>query len=139
METTTGTIFPALQYKDAPAAIEWFCKVLGFQKKLVVPAEEGKIAHAQLSFGAGMIMLSSTMDTDYGKLLISPEQTGGKNTQSVLIFVSDDKIGDHYNTAVQAGANILVTLRSEEYGGQYYSLKDPEGHLWSIGSYDPNV
>jgi len=137
MASTTGNIIPALQYENAPAAIEWLCKVMGFQKHLVVPAGENKIAHAQLTLGTGMIMLSSINDTDYSKHMTTPAKAGDKNTQSSLIFVADNEIEAHFQNAKNQGASFLVALRSEEYGGRYYSLKDPEGHLWSIGSYDP--
>lgn len=123
MTIKTGNIMPALQYKDAHKAIEWFCRVLGFEKKLVVPVGERGVAHAQLTLGSGMIMVSSFTDSEYSKHMTTPEAVGGKNT--------------HYNSAKAAGAEFLVELRSEEYGGRYYSLKDTEGHLWSIGSYDP--
>ncbi len=137
MSISTGTLIPALQYKDAPAAIEWFCAVLGFKQKLVVPAGPQGIAHAQLTLGSGMIMLSSFSDTEYSKLVTTVTEAGGKNTQTCLLYIADTEIEAHYNQAVAAGAEVLVSLRSEEYGGRYYSVKDPEGHLWSIGSYDP--
>ncbi|MGH9859018.1 MAG: VOC family protein, partial [Candidatus Acidiferrales bacterium] len=56
---TRATVIPCLRYQDAPAAIEWLCRVFGFEKHLVVPNPDGTIAHAQLSFGNGMIMLGS--------------------------------------------------------------------------------
>ncbi|MDX1649873.1 MAG: glyoxalase, partial [Myxococcota bacterium] len=57
---TTATIVPSLRYRDAPKAIDWLCQAFGFEKHLVVPGEdEGRIAHAQLTFGNGMIMLGS--------------------------------------------------------------------------------
>lgn len=137
MSATTGLLIPSLQYKDAPKAIEWFCEVLGFEKKLIVPAGADGIAHAQLSFGSGMIMVSSFSNTEYSKHMASPAEAGGKNTQSCLLYVADNEIEAHYKRAVAAGAEMLVSLREEEYGGRYYSVRDTEGHLWSIGSYDP--
>ena len=51
---------PCLRYRDVvQAAIEWLCRAFGFEKHLVVPGEGGTIAHAELSFGNGMIMLGS--------------------------------------------------------------------------------
>jgi uncharacterized glyoxalase superfamily protein PhnB len=54
-----ATIIPVLLYRDAPAAIEWLFQAFGFEKHLVVPNDDETIAHAQLSFGNGMIMLGS--------------------------------------------------------------------------------
>jgi len=56
-KNTKATVIPCLRYRDAPAAIEWLCRAFGFEKHLVVPNQDGTIAHAQLSFGAGMVML----------------------------------------------------------------------------------
>ena len=56
---TTATIIPALRHVDAASAIEWLCRAFGFEENLVVPGDNGSIAHAQLTFGNGMIMLGS--------------------------------------------------------------------------------
>ena len=63
-KNTKATIIPVLRYRDAPAAIEWLCKAFGFEKHLVVPDEDGTVAHAQLSFGNGMVMLASVAKTE---------------------------------------------------------------------------
>jgi uncharacterized glyoxalase superfamily protein PhnB len=56
---TTATVIPALQYRDAPAAIEFLCRAFGFERNAVYQGEGGLIAHAQLKFGNGMVMLVS--------------------------------------------------------------------------------
>lgn len=135
MKTESGTMFPALQYNDAIAAIEWLCLVLGFEKKLVVPGVNNTVIHAQLKLGAGLIMLGNSSDDAYGKHIKTPMELNGVNTQSPFIYI--EEIEAHYQEAVAQGAEILIPLREEEYGGKYYLCKDPEGYLWSIGSYDP--
>ena len=55
-KNTVSTVIPAMRYRDANAAIEWLCKAFGFEKHFVVPGENGTVAHAQLTFGNGMIM-----------------------------------------------------------------------------------
>jgi len=64
---TRATVIPSLRYRNAPAAIDWLCQVFGFEKQLVVPNPDGTIAHAELSFGNGMIMLGSVADTEFGR------------------------------------------------------------------------
>ena len=49
------------RYRDVPAAIEWLFGMCGFQKHLIVPHLDGTVAHAQLSFGGGMLMLRSAL------------------------------------------------------------------------------
>jgi uncharacterized glyoxalase superfamily protein PhnB len=129
------TIIPTLRYRDAAAAIEWLCRAFGFEKHLVVPGEGNTIAHAQLTFGNGMIMLGTARDDEFGKLQKTPEQVVGVATQSPYIIVPDADA--HHARAVALGAKVVYPLRDEDYGGRGYSCLDPEGHLWNFGTYDP--
>ena len=134
---TRATIIPCLRYRDAPKAIEWLCRTFGFEKQLVVPNADGTIAHAQLSFGNGMIMLGSVLEveTEFGRLIKQPDEIGGFETQSAYVVVSDaDAI---YARAKAAGAEIVIEIKDEDYGGRDFSCRDLEGHLWNIGTYDP--
>jgi uncharacterized glyoxalase superfamily protein PhnB len=130
-----STAIPCLRYRDAPAAIDWLCRVLGFERHLVVPDDAGGITHAQLVLGGGMIMLGSARDNDYGLLMKQPDEVGGAQTQSSYLVVPDpDAV---HARAVAAGAAIVLAIKDEDYGGRGFSCHDLEGHLWSIGSYDP--
>ncbi len=134
-KNTTATVIPTLRYEDAPAAIEWLCEAFGFEKHLVVPGESGTIAHAQLVFGNGMIMLGSALDREFDKLQKPPSALGSVPSQSPYIILEDaDK---HYARAVAAGAEIVMDIKDEDHGGRGYSCRDPEGHLWNFGTYDP--
>ncbi len=134
-KSTRATIIPCLRYRDAPTAIEWLCKAFGFEKQLVVPNEDGSIAHAQLGYGNGMIMLGSVFDTEYGRLVKQPAQIGNFVTQSAYLVVQDADLV--YERALKAGAEIVLDLKDEDYGGRGFTCRDPEGHIWSIGTYDP--
>ena len=128
-------IIPTLRYQDAPAAIEWLCRAFGFERHFVVPGENGTIAHAQLTFGNGMIMVGSARDDEFGRLQKTPAQVGGVGTQSPYVIVAD--VDAHHARAVAAGAQVTMVPRDEDHGGRFYSCRDPEGHLWNFGSYDP--
>ena len=134
-KNTTATIIPTLKYHDAKSAIEFLCNAFGFEKRLVVPGDGDTIAHAQLSYGNGMIMLGSVRDTEFDKLQRSPRDVGGVGTQSPYIVVADADA--HYNHAVEAGAEIVLEIADQDYGGRLYSCRDPEGYLWNFGTYDP--
>src|SRR5688500_6699091 len=128
---TRATIIPCLRYRDAPKAIEWLCRTFGFEKQLVVPNADGTIAHAQLSFGNGMIMLGSVLEveTEFGRLIKQPDEIGGFETQSGYVVVSDaDEI---YARAKASGAEIVIEIKDEDYGGRDFSCRDLEGHLWN--------
>lgn len=132
---TRATVIPALRYRDAPRAIEWLCDTFGFEKHLVVPTEDGTIAHAQLSFGNGMIMLGSAVESDYGRLIRQPDEVGGFETQSAYVVTTDaDEV---HRRAKAAGAAIVLEIRDEDYGGRGFTCRDLEGHLWTFGTYDP--
>jgi uncharacterized glyoxalase superfamily protein PhnB len=131
---TTVTVIPALQYQDARAAIDFLCTAFGFEKKAVYEGEGGAIAHAELTLGNGMVMLGSVNESDYGKLLRRPRDVGGV-TMSVYAIVAD--VDAHYARAKAAGAVITREPVTQDYGGRDYTAKDPEGHVWTFGSYDP--
>ena len=134
---TKATVIPVLRYRDAPATIEWLCQTFGFEKHLVVPGEAGTIAHAQLTFGNGMIMLASVLknETEFGRLLKQPDEIAGAESQSAYVVVNDaDAV---YARAKTAGAKIAIEIKDEDYGGRDFSCYDLEGHLWSFGTYDP--
>ena len=129
-----SNIIPGLRYHDAPAAIEWLCSVFGFSENLVVPGENGAIAHAQLVLGSGMIMLGSMPD-DESDQRVRPPSADGVNTQSAYVVV--EEIDAHYQHAKASGAEIVIEIADQEYGGRLYAALDPEGHLWHFGSYNP--
>ncbi len=136
MERKTATIIPALRYKNAPKAIDWLCEAFGFERHLVVPGESNSIAHAQLKLGNSMIMLGSEKNgNDYDQYIKGPAHFDGVNTQAPYIVI--ENIEEHYQTAIDAGAKILLELEDQDYGGKLYTCRDPEGHIWNFGSYDP--
>ena len=136
-KNTKATLIPVLRYRDAPAAIEWLCQTFGFEKHLVVPNEDGTIAHAQLSFGNGMLMLGSVLknETEFGRLIKPPAEIAGAQTQTTYVVVTDADAA--YARAKAGGAKIAMEIRDEDYGGRAFSCHDLEGHLWSFGTYDP--
>ena len=129
-----AAIIPGLRYVDAPAAIEWLCAAFGFEKHLVVPGGNGKIAHAQLTFRNSMIMLGSAREGDYDDMLIQPVDAGAV-TQAPYVIVDD--VDAHCTRARAAGAEIVMEPADQDYGGRLYSCRDIERHLWNFGSYDP--
>ena len=128
-----GSIIPGMRYRDANAAIDWLCDVLGFARRLVVPGGSGGVAHAELTLGSGMIMLGSHRE-DADDRVIAPTPNGYL-TQNAYIVVGD--IEAMYERVKAAGANIVHDLEEQSYGGSLFSVRDPEGQLWHLGTYDP--
>ena len=131
----TPTIVPALRYRDAPGAVAFLCRAFGFERRLVVPGAQGEIEHAQLTLGNGMIMLASVRSDAFGRLIKLPAEIGGVETQCAYVIVDD--IDAHYARAKAAGAEIVIDIADQDYGGRVYTCRDPEGHIWNFGSYDP--
>ena len=131
-------IIPTLRYRDAPAAIDFLCDAFGFERHGVHadPADPSIIVHAQLVRDGNMIMLSSVRESDYSSRapMVTVAEAGG-NTQA-LSGVLDDVDG-HAARARAAGADIFMEPADQDYGGRLYACRDPEGHVWSFGSYDP--
>jgi uncharacterized glyoxalase superfamily protein PhnB len=132
---TRGTIIPCFAYRDPAAAIAWLKKALGFTEHSRYE-ENGIIAHAELSFGNGMIMIGPIdTGTPFGRYMIQPGETGGRQTQPPYLIVAD---ADATHAAVEAaGGEILIAIKTESYGGRGFSCRDPEGFVWSVGTYDP--
>ena len=134
-EPSSATMIPVFRYKNATAAIEWLCDTFGFKTHLVIPGEDGTIAHAQLTLGSGMIMLGSVRNDDYSKLFVHPNEIDAAVTQSVYVIVPN--IEEHYAQARATGAQIVSEIADQHYGGRLYTCRDLEGYIWNFGSYDP--
>lgn len=102
---------------------------------MVVPAEGGRIAHAELTLGNGMIMLGG-VETEYGRLVAAPNKVQPV-TQGIYVVVED--VDAHYARAKAAGTEIVLDIRTQDYGGRDYTARDPEGHIWTFGTCDPRV
>jgi uncharacterized glyoxalase superfamily protein PhnB len=130
-----STIIPALRYRDAAAAIDWLCEVFGFARHVVYPGPDNTIGHAELTLGGGMIMLGSEKDDEHASRFKSPAANGGFETGTRYIVVED--IDAAYARAAARGAKMIRELQSTDYGSREFSVEDPEGNSWGVGTYDP--
>jgi uncharacterized glyoxalase superfamily protein PhnB len=130
--SVTQAVFPGLRYRDAPAAMDWLEAVLGFERRAVYAADDGAVHHAELALDGvegAMVMLGSEPTEGDGRL------AQGAGGSSVYIVVSDPDA--RWARAVAAGAEVARELRDEDYGSRGFSVRDPEGNLWSLGTYQP--
>lgn len=136
MKSDGSSIIPSARYRNAHAAIEWLCRVLGFSKKVIFDGPGGTVAHAELTLGKGMIMLGSRSNASpYPQAMAHPDEIGRRSTSPIYVIVSD--CGAVYDHAKAEGAEILQDLRTMEYGGRAFTIRDPEGYVWGVGEYDP--
>lgn len=130
------TTIPCLRYRDVRAAIQWLHDAFGFEPHLIVEDGNGNIRHAQLRLGCGLVILGPVTEhsSAFGRLMRGPREVGGV-TQAVYLVVSDaDAV---YRRVREMGAEIVVEVHDEDYGGRGFGCRDPEGHLWYVGTYDP--
>jgi uncharacterized glyoxalase superfamily protein PhnB len=132
--TSVQTFYPAMRYADARAAIAWLVATFGFEEHVCYSADDGSVAHAELRFHDGMIMLGTVRDDDYP---VKPPALRGGLTGSVYVAVPADEIDAHYARAKAAGAKISRDINDTDYGSREYSAFDLEGFLWSFGTYRP--
>lgn len=135
--TPTGwpRISSSLYCRDPAAMIEWLCRAFGFEVRLKVVGEGGRIEHSELTFGDGLIMVGGERTgpaSRWGVDMRSP-LGAGCNTQGLMVFVDD--VDAHCARARAAGARIVDEPALHDYGEDYwadrsYGAVDPEGHLW---------
>ncbi len=131
-----ATVIPGLRYRDALGMMDWLTKAFGFEKHALHMSGETTVAHAQMTFGNGMIMLGSVENGSKSSVLSAqPEEIGGRETKSTYLVVGDCTA--IYQMAKAAGAEMIFDLSGMDYGGKAFTCRDPEGHIWSIGEYDP--
>jgi uncharacterized glyoxalase superfamily protein PhnB len=129
---STQTIFPALRFRDAPAAIDWLGRAFGFERRMVVEGDGGVVEHAELVLGGSMIMLGSVRPPEAGAYSAVAPPPGC----SSLYVLVEDPDGVHAR-AVEAGAGIVAGLADEDYGSRGFTARDPEGNVWTFGTYQP--
>ena len=130
----TQTIFPAVRYRDADAALTFLRRAFGATEKAIYRDEAGVIRHGEVLI-AGAIVMIGTADDDGWLGGQSPEPRA--STISLYLVVPDPDA--HHETAVAAGAEVVRELQSTDYGSREYSVRDLEGNPWSFGTYDPNA
>lgn len=121
-------LISALSYRDPKAALAWLEKAFGFQAFMVITDGDGKIAHAEMRVGTGVLMIGG----EWSERHRSPLAVGGVNTQTVHVHLESDLDG-HCERARAAGAEIVQEPSEQFYGDRTYRAADPEGHLWSFG------
>lgn len=124
-------VWPIVQYQDARAALRFLADGFGFEITEVHPADpdEGPVQHAVAKWRLGGGVMLSSADTGDALFKDNPP-VGGQS-----VYVVTDEPDALHDRAVAAGAEILRPLRDEDYGSRGFTAADPEGNLWSFGTY----
>lgn len=135
IQHVAGGLVPALRYKDVRAAATWLCNAFGFEEHRIIEDADGSVRYAQLSCGASMIMLCPVGGSAFDAYMVQPSEAENRETQACYVFVPDALA--HKSRALEAGAELVLDIDGGEGKGQGYSCRDPEGHVWSFGTYNP--
>jgi uncharacterized glyoxalase superfamily protein PhnB len=126
-------ISSSLYYADAAKAIDWLCRAFGFELRLKVEGEGGRIEHSELTFGEGVVMVADGTRRDRYSFVRAPGDVGGGNTQNMMVYVDD--VEAHCKRAREAGGTIVKEPTTTDYGEEYwtdrsYQCADIGGHHW---------
>jgi uncharacterized glyoxalase superfamily protein PhnB len=126
-------LYPTMRCRDAEAMIRWLIDVIGFTER-VIYRKDGAVQHAELAYGSSILMLGHSRDDEYAKLV---GDIAGRRTDAVYVAVEDpDAL---YARAKSAGSRIEMELHTTDYGSRDFACRDPEGNLWSFGTYWPKI
>ncbi|MFB6722751.1 VOC family protein [Kribbella sp. NPDC056345] len=133
MTTTTKTVgvWPTLIYRDGQAAVRFLTEGLGFQLSASYPgATEGSIAHAELRWPVGGGVMLGSVDAD-----AEPNDYSVLADQTQAVYLVHDDPDALIGKAIGAGAVVVRGLRDTDYGSRSFTVRDPEGNLWDVGTY----
>jgi PhnB protein len=126
------SVTPYLVMKGAAEAIEFYKKAFG-ATELFRMDHEGKVGHAEIKIGDSPIMLA---DESPQMGYVGPTTLGGTPV-SLMIYVAD--VDTVYKQAISAGAVELKPVQDWFYGDRSGTLKDPFGHVWTVGTHKEDV
>ena len=126
---------PSIFYDDAAAAIDWLCDAFGFEGRLKVQRDDGRIEHSELTYGESAITVGQTdrADRPTRSYTASPRSVNDANTHSLMLF--GDDADAPCARARSARAAIVEKPAVHNCGAGYwvdggYRAVDPEGHHW---------
>jgi uncharacterized glyoxalase superfamily protein PhnB len=125
------SIHPTLRYDDPRAAVAFLTSALGLVPQQMYTNDDGTVAHAELSFGDGVVLLGTRTGRS------DRFDTG----RAVVYLVADgaDAVDAQHERAVAAGAEVVQELVDQPYGSREFAVLDPEGNIWTMGSYRPVI
>lgn len=127
-------IYPTFRYRNSDAMLTWLTEIAGFREIACYRADDGSVAHAELAYGSSMIMIGHTNDDDYGAMVGTSGETGGKS-----IYIAVDDVDELFARVSGAGTTIEQGITERDYGSREFICRDAEGNLWCFGTYWPKA
>jgi uncharacterized glyoxalase superfamily protein PhnB len=128
---TTTTITPFLVYREPGAALAWLERAFGLELVRSSKDGNGGLEHAELALGSAIVMVTACGAERH---LIALDDGGGA---CAGVHVHVDDVEARFERARAAGADIVLELQDTDYDAREFVARDPEGDLWSFGTYVP--
>jgi PhnB protein len=126
-------VIPYLSIEGAAAAIDFYRTVFGATERVRMGSPDGKIGHAELDIGTGVVMLADVFPDMGGK---SPKMIGGTPV-TLMVYVED--VDACFERALEAGATATRKVEDQFYGDRAGTFEDPFGHLWHVATHVEDV
>jgi len=126
-------LIPYLAVDDAARAIEYYKKAFGARERTRMDGPDGTIGHAELEIGDSVVMLADP----YPDASTTPPSDAGATTASIVMYVED--VDEVVKKAVDEGATITEEVEDRFWGDRFGTIRDPFGHVWSIGTHVEDV
>jgi uncharacterized glyoxalase superfamily protein PhnB len=125
-----SAVWPVLSYRDARAALEFLTKAFGFEERACYAREDDPsiVEHAEMRWPLGGGIMFGTAGKDDGPF-------GQRMPGNDSVYVVCENPDSLYQQAVAAGAQVVRELQDEDYGSRGFVVRDPEGNLWSFGTF----
>jgi uncharacterized glyoxalase superfamily protein PhnB len=120
-------VWHSLAFRDAEAMIQWLTAI-GFEEAAVYrdDGDPSTVVHAEYRWPHGGGIMFSTFDD-------RPDWPVRPGTAAAYLVCDDcDAV---FARAVSAGASVLREPEDQDYGGRSAGVQDPEGNVWSLGTY----
>jgi uncharacterized glyoxalase superfamily protein PhnB len=137
-------IVPMMAYEDVASALEWLAAAFGFHERMRFEWPDGRISHAEMEMGDGLIMLANPTP-DYQSPKRHREACEPARRWSTVPWVIDgllvyvDDVDTHFERAKESGATILSEPQDQSYGDRNYRAEDIEGHRWMFATHIRDV
>ena len=125
-----ATIYASINYTDTDAAIAFLDRAFGIAEHALHRSPDGVLQHGELRLGDGIVIIGTDRDDEFA--------TSG--TQLLYVGLERaDEIDALHARAAAAGAEIVKAPIDTDYGSRDFAAKDPEGNIWSFGTYRPKL
>jgi PhnB protein len=124
---------PYLILKNCANAIEFYKKIFGAKERLRMPHPDGRIGHAELTFGDCCLMMADE-HPEIGAY--APQHYGGSPVKLHLYVPDCDAV---YKDALAAGAKTEREPKDQFYGDRVAGVLDPFGYIWYVSTHIKDV